>query len=143
MKRQTFQIYNDLLGEIEYLEINLRYIQRDYENTVRKSIDTPPDFKGVVDYESERVVGGITRLPLDVALKRCDKLNIKAREYEKMLEEKHKWREEIEERWKALDGLEYKVFYGRYVEGKTLPEIAEELNYSDEHIRRVSAGVKV
>jgi len=45
----------------------------------------------------------------------------------------------IERRLKKLTGLEYKVAYLKEVEGLTLKEIAEELNYSYQHIRRVYA----
>lgn len=45
----------------------------------------------------------------------------------------------IERRLKRLTGLEYKVAYLKEVEGLTLKEIAEELNYSYQHIRRVYA----
>lgn len=54
-----------------------------------------------------------------------------------MLEEKEHTLNKIKERLKKLDGLEYKIEYRKTVEGKTLKEIAEELNYNECYIRQI------
>lgn len=49
---------------------------------------------------------------------------------------------EIEQSIRSLKGLEHEVAYKRIVEEKTLAEIATELNFSPEYIRRVNARIK-
>lgn len=42
----------------------------------------------------------------------------------------------------TFHGLENKIMYGKYVEGKTLESIAEELNYSPRYIYNKHAQIK-
>lgn len=49
---------------------------------------------------------------------------------------------EIEEAIRSKKGLEHQVAYKRIVEEKTLAEIADELNFSPEYIRRVNARIQ-
>lgn len=42
---------------------------------------------------------------------------------------------------KTFKGLDHKILYGKYVEGKTLEQIAEELNYSASYIYKRHAEI--
>ncbi|MED1305569.1 hypothetical protein BK704_34365 [[Bacillus thuringiensis] serovar konkukian] len=42
----------------------------------------------------------------------------------------------------TFHGLEHKIMYGKYVEGKTLEKLAEELNYSPRYIYNKHAQIK-
>ncbi|MBT0793197.1 hypothetical protein KHU47_27895 [Bacillus cereus] len=42
----------------------------------------------------------------------------------------------------TFHGLEHKIMYGKYVEGKTLEKIAEELDYSPRYIYNKHAQIK-
>ncbi|PEQ48645.1 hypothetical protein, partial [Bacillus cereus] len=42
----------------------------------------------------------------------------------------------------TFHGLEHKIMYGKYVEGKTLEKIAEELEYSPRYIYNKHAQIK-
>lgn len=42
----------------------------------------------------------------------------------------------------TFHGLEHKIVYGKYVEGKTLEKLAEELNYSPRYIYNKHAQIK-
>ncbi|MBG9577947.1 phage protein, partial [Bacillus thuringiensis] len=42
----------------------------------------------------------------------------------------------------TFKGLEHRIMYGKYVEGKRLDEIAEELNYSAQYIYNKHAEIK-
>ncbi|GAF22375.1 hypothetical protein JCM19047_2120 [Bacillus sp. JCM 19047] len=40
-----------------------------------------------------------------------------------------------------LEGLEYKVAYKKWIENKSLIQISHELNFSLDHIKKVSARI--
>ncbi|KXY21607.1 hypothetical protein [Bacillus sp. FSL K6-0067] len=42
----------------------------------------------------------------------------------------------------TFHGLEHKIMYGKYVEGKTLEKLAEELSYSTQYIYNKHAEIK-
>lgn len=42
----------------------------------------------------------------------------------------------------SFKGLEHKIMYGKYVEGKTLEKLAEELDYSPRYIYNKHAQIK-
>ncbi|PEF33680.1 hypothetical protein [Bacillus wiedmannii] len=42
----------------------------------------------------------------------------------------------------TFHGLEHKIMYGKYVEGKTLEKLAEELNYSPRYIYNKYSQIK-
>ncbi|OUB05990.1 hypothetical protein BK708_40455 [Bacillus thuringiensis serovar yunnanensis] len=43
---------------------------------------------------------------------------------------------------RTFHGLEYKIMYGKYVEGKTLEKLAEELDYSPRYIYNKHSQIK-
>ena len=59
-----------------------------------------------------------------------------------ILEDKEQTLKETIERLKKLEGLEYKIEYKKNIEGKSLKEIAEELNYNYCYVRRVYSKTK-
>lgn len=63
-------------------------------------------------------------------------------EYTILLEEKESTRKEIEQRMNEFEGLEYKVAYMRNAKGMTLPEIAADLGYSYDWIKRISMRIR-
>ena len=48
----------------------------------------------------------------------------------------------MKEKIKKLEGIDYKVVYLRDIEGKSLVEIADELGYSYDYIKEISARNK-
>lgn len=59
------------------------------------------------------------------------------------LEDMRMTRADIGDKIKDFEGLEYKVAVGKFIEGKKLEDIAEELGYSYIHIARISAKIKL
>ena len=119
----TFQIYDDLILEIEILKEQIRSAEaeRDQWWIDGKLFDT---------------------VSLDNAAGRVDRLNEKIKEMHEHLEFKIARVERLKEQLKQYQGLEYKIYYMRFVECKTLKEIAESLDYSYDYIREISSKMK-
>ena len=119
----TFQIYDDLILEIEILkeQIQCAENERDQWWIDGKLFDT---------------------VSLDNAAGRVDRLNEKIKHMQDQLDIKMARVERLKEQLKQYQGLEYKIYYMRFVECKTLKEIAESLDYSYDYIREISSKMK-
>lgn len=111
--------YQDLLREIEIYENRLEDLYRE-------------------DYALRRIE--YNRIDLDVYVERKHKLNNEAAILQSIIEDKKETQRQILEKINKLEGLEYKIVYKRFIEGKTLNEIADELGYSYGYIRNLSQG---
>jgi len=80
---------------------------------------------------------------IDTVAEKLDKLAERIEWLTERYDSKQTIKKNIEEQLKELNGIEYKVAYMRIVESKRLEEIAEELNYSVDWIKKVSAKVTV
>ncbi len=72
--------------------------------------------------------------------KQCE-LNNKVAIIQAIVDDKKETKTEIIKRLKELDGLEHRIAYKRFVEGKQLDQIAKELGYSDSYVMKKSAKV--
>ena len=119
----AIQSYHDLCKEIDILETRIKDLENEF-------------------YMWQRKMGGVGKkpiAPLDIALNRMKEICDLVETYAVILDEKEKTRKKIEERMADIDKLENRVAYMRDVECKTLAEIAAELNYSYDWIKRLSA----
>src|SRR5699024_2630480 len=115
--------YQDLLLEIKTYEEMLESYERE-QYAIYRLLKVPG-----IDYPRN--------LELQTAL------NNKVAIVQSVLDDKRETQKEILNKLDKLEGLEYKIAYKRYIEGKTLYEIADELGYSYEHIRRVSSETSI
>jgi DNA-directed RNA polymerase specialized sigma subunit len=113
--------YQDLLIEIDVYESRLEDLQRE-------------------DYALRRIE--YNRIDLETYVNRKHKLNNEAAIIQAILEDKKETQKAILEKLSKLEGLEYKIAYKRFVEGKTLNEIAEELGYSYQYMKEISSRNK-
>lgn len=134
--------FNDLCTEIEVLEERINDMERERKFLRKSMYANAPKFKGVVDYSSDKVTGGQVPLSLDKIVERLNKIDDQLAYHYEALREKKSSRDKIEKLIEEFEGLEYKVAYMRDVKGMKLYEIADELGYSHDHIRRVSSRVK-
>lgn len=121
--RLIFQNYNEVVKQIDILEQQLEFASKERENWW---------------------IGGrlFHTVPLDNSARRVDRLSERIEQMHDELDRLRKHKELIDKKLSELDGLEYKVAFARYVQGKSLQQIAEELEYSPEHIRRISSRLK-
>ena len=118
-----YRTYNDLCLEINILETQIEYAMLERKRWW---------FGGKLFHE----------VSLDNAAGRVDKLSERIKEMHLALDERKKLKFKLDGYLLSLEGVEHKVAYKRYVEGKTLPEIAKELRYSKQYIKEVSQRIK-
>lgn len=138
----SFSLYNNLLIEIDMLETRIGDMEREREFLRKSMYANSPQFKGVVDYSKEHVTGGLMPLPLDKIIERLNKIDDSLSVLDQILNEKKRSKERLEIALGSLNGVEYKVAYMRDIKRMRLQEIADELGYSHEHIRRISSRIK-
>lgn len=119
---EPYRYYADLVAEIDLLEYQ-----------IETCLNERKDWN----------VGGrlFHTVRLDLSLERTDKLSERIEWLAERLDDKKKVRKHIEHKLSELESLEYKVAYMRIVERRTLEQIAEELDYSVDWIKKVSARV--
>lgn len=120
------ELYRDLLNEIDIIQIRINNLEKEY------------DFW----YDASIKPNTMEAFPLDICLKRMEKICNQVEQYSTILDEKEQTRKEIEQRMAAFEGLENKVVYMRDVLRMTLPEIAADLGYSYIWIKQISARVR-
>jgi len=120
---EVFHYYNDLCREIDILETQLKVMETEREDWW---------------------IGGrlFHSVPMDRAAEKFDHITSKMELYEKLIASKRRTRIVLEAKLKQFEGLEYQVAYKRFVEKRTLCEIADELGYSEAWIKEVSSKVK-
>ena len=128
-KKELFNIYKDICQEVEFLEAMLDEAEAEY-NINNKLMLKNPENPGTEGY---------IPLPLDRAAEFRDRVAERYNNIARLLELKK--RKTAEKHLNQLEGLEYEVAYKRFVEGKTLAEIAEELGYSERHMKRISSNI--
>ena len=119
----TFQIYDDLMLDIEILKQQIELARSEQQQWWIDGRLFPT-------------------VPLDVAAARVDKLSDAIERMELELEVKMERLNKLNEQLQKYKGLEYKVFYMRYVECMTLRDIADKLNYNYDYIRRVAVRLR-
>lgn len=119
---ESYRYYNDLVAEIDILEYQIETCLAERESW---------NFDGRLG----------KRVPMDIAAEKMDKLSERIEWLTERLDRKKDIRKTLEKRLSELESLEYKVAYLRHIEGKALRDIAEELKYSEDWIKKVSARV--
>lgn len=137
---QAIQSYHDLCKEIEVLELRADSLEEE-ASMIRKKMHASPPIRLVASYDG-MPKSQTDREPLDVLWKRHAKIQEALSELYDIIEMKCRYKMKMEKRMGEFEGLEYKVAYMRDVKNMPLFQIAQELDYSYEWIRKVSARVK-
>ena len=112
--------YQDLLREIEIYESRLEDLYRE-------------------DYALRRIE--YNNIDLNIYVDRKHKVNNEAAILQSIIEDKKETQKQLLEKLGKLEGLEYQIAYKRFVEGKSINQIAEEVKYSDSYVTKKSAEV--
>ena len=107
-------------GQIEQYELSLKYWSG--------NSDTP--MLGAT---------GADKFGLSAASLNIDRINKEVNALEAMLDAFNMIRKQNEERINKMEGLGYKIAKLRYIKGMSYKEIADKLDYSYSHIRKVAA----
>ncbi|WP_107951356.1 sigma factor-like helix-turn-helix DNA-binding protein [Lysinibacillus parviboronicapiens] len=122
--------YADLLRIIDIVKAEIEMLEVDKEYWIGKDEHLPFFSTGARKYG------------LDIASQRTDRLNKRIASLETKLEHYQAIEKEIRENVEKLEGLEYRIAKLRFIDGMTYQEIADELGYSHDHIRRVASKSK-
>ncbi|QUH21434.1 hypothetical protein [Alkaliphilus sp. B6464] len=126
------QSYIELCTEIEGFEYRIENIKKEIEN-IYKLMHTGP--KGItgIDYSKEPS-GSVVHIPLDRLIDRLKRAENTLEVLEDTVKEKNACKEQIEGMLKKLEGVDHKILYMRFVDGKDNQKIADELGYSYSHV---------
>ena len=111
--------YQQLKEEIEYLEYKIEREKRELKRWVYGDLQD-------VKLQEDSIASGLEE-------------RIEA--YEKELQRKKDDLEKAKKLISTFKGLDNQILYKKYVEGKTLVEIAKELNYSEQYIYNKHAQI--
>ncbi|PEF23124.1 hypothetical protein CN568_21645 [Bacillus pseudomycoides] len=132
-------IYQNLGEEIELMEIELKDLKLEHKYLIKNMHMNAPKFNGVTDYSKDRVTGGQIPLALDEIAGRHDRIMEKSERLKERIADKKVLLGEAQFVMSKKKGLEQQIIYLRDVMGFNLKQIASELGYSYQHIRRVSS----
>ena len=119
--------YKDICASIEYHEILLQDAEIEYKRN-RKVLIGGPKAKP-------------SHSPIEKQYEGTKETISRYEEIEQVLEKKRELKKRAEEALRKFEGIEYQVAYKRFVENKTLEEIADELHYSLSGIKKISMRI--
>ncbi|MGM9923872.1 MAG: hypothetical protein ACI35R_06445 [Bacillus sp. (in: firmicutes)] len=119
--------YKSICQEIEFYEILLLDAEIEYKRN-RKVLIGGPKAKP-------------THLPMDRQLEGINQTLNKHNEIEHILNKKRELKKRAEQALEKFEGIEYKVAYKKYVEGKSLKETAFELGYAYGYVKNISKRI--
>lgn len=119
-KFQWLKDYRELEYEIAALELNLERTKRELKRWVHGDLR---DVKLTAESHGAKVEDIIVRIEMELAHKRHDL-------------------DEIKRLVSTFEGLDHKILVGKYIDNKTLEEVAEELGYSAQYIYNKHAQIR-
>lgn len=137
----TIKSYKDLCREIEIWKTRVEAYKAEIKALKKLAkVYGPGGVKGI-DYRQPKVQS-TNQIGFEEFVKRLQKLENHIFIHEEAIESMIKAKAKIEEHLKNLEGIDQQVVYMRDIEGKKLMDIAEELGYSYQYIKEVSARNK-
>lgn len=133
--------YKDLATEVDILLIRINDLETEHKRLRKMMFVSAPKGVSAVDYSKTRVTSSRDPYPLDEIVKRMDEIADNLDPLYQLMEDKKATLKAIKDKVDGMEGLENKVAYMRFIEGKTLRDIAYELQYSEEWIRKVSMNL--
>ena len=120
---ELYRSYNDLCGEIAWLEDQIAFTTKEQEDWW---------------------IGGrlFHTVPMENAAARYDKLEEKLVRMRKALRIIRAHKAKVDELILYFDSLEHQIAYLKYCKGKTYQEIADELGYTYQYVRLLHSKMK-
>lgn len=133
---EVFYNYNDLCVEIEVAkeQIKLTEYELEYWFGIRMNDN---ELSGI-----PLAAKGVDRFGVNTALEQAEDKIRSLNKLRDRLDKLDKTRIKIETLLSNFRGLEYKIAYMRFVEGKSLREVSDELGYSYDYIREVMSKMR-
>lgn len=132
--------YNDICNGINIHETIINTMIDEINIIKKMMFQGAPSDINAISY-SGLPSGNFSPMSLDRLTKRIEilknRLDLEKATLKKLMEQK----EEIESKVNKLEGLKHKVARMRFIEGRLLADIADELGYSIDRIKQVSAEI--
>lgn len=138
---EPIKSYKDLCTEIEIWKERVKAYEAEIKALKKLAKVYGPSDISAIDY-SQPKVQGTKQIGFEEFLERLQKLEKHIYIHLEAIENMERSRRRMEERIKQLKGIDQRVVYLRDIEGKSLKEIAEELGYSYDYIKEISARNK-
>lgn len=133
--------YKNLIIEIEIAKKRIEGLEYERELVVKSLFKGAPKSVGSISYDG-MPKGSAVHRSLDRTwedIRRIDNMLFLENE---ILKNNLKIKNQMNERIDALEGIEYKIVYMRDIEGESLNDIAKEIGYNYDYVRRVYARYK-
>lgn len=141
MPDEIIKSYQDLCYEIEIWKSRVRAYQAEIiALSELASIYGPSDIGGI-DYSKPRI-SKTSIIGFEEYLLRLYQIEAHIKVYEAAIETMKKSKEEIEKKIEAMSGIDKQVVYLRDIKGMLLKDIADQLGYSHQYIKEISARNK-
>jgi len=141
MPDEIIKSYQELCDEIEIWKSRVRAYQAEIRALNQlASIYGPSDISGI-DYSKPRVKK-TSNIGFEEYLLRLYQIEAHIKVYEATIEMMKQSKEDIEKKIEAMSGVDKKVVYLRDIKGMTLKDIADQLGYSHQYIKEISARNK-
>lgn len=121
-----FRIYEDISNEIAFFEFRISDLEKEYEFWYRTCFSA----------------GKKPIAPLDICLRRMNKIVEDVVEYSKLLEMKLETKQKMDDQLEKLDSREYEVVKLNVFEGNKLKIVAKKMNISEAYAKKISASAK-
>jgi len=133
---ESIRLFKDLVTEIDNLKV-LKNELIQQKKRLRIELQEPREIKA---YDITKNISA-PRPPRELAIVLSEFMEVDRRlKYVcDMLKYRKKAREKVEKNLKKLEGIDYQVVYLRDIENWKLGEIAMELNFSEDWIKKISA----
>lgn len=135
--REIIDLLIKLADELENLRDHKREL-RARLRTVKKSLEGPKHLKA---HDPARIPGGTGRLPPERAFIEYLALEEELKDLEERINTYQAHQERLKKHFLNNGNIDIKVGILRNLEGLRLHKIAEELDYSEEWVRKVSARI--
>lgn len=135
---EIIKSYKDLCEDIEMWKWRVEAYKAEIEALSKLAkVLGPGEVKGI-DYSQPRVQG-TRQIGVEEFIFRLRELQNHIYIHEEAISRMEESRKQMEKRIGQLEGLDRQVVYMRDIEGKTLVDIADELGYGYDWIRKISA----
>lgn len=132
------QSYHDLCKEIEILETRIKDLKEEY-NFYAGFLEAKPSGIRTSQIGHDKVQSSNPYMPPEEAYRKCAVINELIMQYDELVTNKLKAKQEMEKSMRELETLEGKINYMFHIKGMKLYEIADELGYSYEWVRHVKS----
>lgn len=133
--------YKNLLSEIEIIKKRIEGLEYERALIIKTLHKSAPKDISSISYDG-MPKGSMNHKTLDRTWQDIQRIDSMLFLENEILKNNLKVKNDIENKVKSLKGIEYEITYKRDIEGKNLSDIAKEIGYNYDYVRRIYAKYK-